>query len=415
MTTNSIVLKEIQNQKELTFFFNTINSLPEPKKRSDKLDSNEKIPVILSADDNYSCFVSTTGCSILYNTNSFIEFYVLSEGISDKNKELIRQSFANITPHFSLEFVECDSEKDFSKINILKDYHVKLNTCNRLLVPKLIPNLKRAIYLDVDLIFLDDIKKLWDEDLDGHIFGCVPLLHETFNTLMYLRNKAKLPDNVKDYYYLNSGVMLIDYDKWREKIGNNKKIIENLFDIIGRVDCTTLPDEIILNKFAYENGGYKRLDLKYNTQGVYIYEYLKRNKKLLLNVDKGILSQFEKSISYFNFEDIEQLKEAPVVHHFYGSEKPWNNVRIHFSPSIPSLNHFSDFWFYAKMTPFFTEIEKGFLEKHMYNVYDVEEKFDNELTLSEKIFSIKNLHNGDKSYKVITILGLKIKFKKKNK
>ena len=76
MADNKLKL-EIEKIKDLTYFTGIINNLPEPKKRNNKLDSNEKIPVILSADDNYSCFVATTGASILYNTNSFIEFYIL--------------------------------------------------------------------------------------------------------------------------------------------------------------------------------------------------------------------------------------------------------------------------------------------------------------------------------------------------
>ena len=426
--TKNIFLQEIQNQKELAIFFDTINSLPEPKKRSEKLDNNEKIPVILSADDNYSCFISTTGCSILYNTNSFIEFYVLSEGISDKNKELIRQSFANITSHFSLEFVECDSEKDFSSVKLRDGYYVKLNTCNRLLVPKLIPNLKRAIYLDVDLIVLDDIKKLWNEDLDGHIFGCVPLSLDRFSTIQCLRSYAGIPVEAMDYFYFNSGVMLIDYDKWREVKGSNDAIVNNIFDILNKSNVEVTPDEVILNRFAYENGGYKILPIKYNLHTNYSYEFMKKNAKVLNTYEKWTLDEFKKSVEYYNYKSILKEKDAPVIHHFFGPEKPWFTTSAEGFP-IPFHKHFEDFWFYAKMTPYFTQIKRGFIEKHMYIDYtktpekDVHESLTAILTsflvksssvhyanFIEKIISVKN--NKSNTAKVLTILGIRIKFKK---
>ena len=143
---NDIILQEIQNQKELTVLASTLNTLPAFTKRTDTPKANDKIPVILSSDNNYACFVATTGMSILYNTKSFIDFYILSDGITDESKELIRQSFESVTPHFSLTFVECDANKEFSSIKLPDDYHVKLSTCNRLLVPKLLPKLKRAIH-----------------------------------------------------------------------------------------------------------------------------------------------------------------------------------------------------------------------------------------------------------------------------
>ena len=65
------------------------------------------IPIFLSSDNNYAPFVATTMVSILANTNSFIEFYVLDGGITSENVEKI-QSLKNNFKNFSIEFIKID-------------------------------------------------------------------------------------------------------------------------------------------------------------------------------------------------------------------------------------------------------------------------------------------------------------------
>ncbi len=69
----------------------------------------------LSSDNNYTPFVATTMASILDNTKSFIEFYVLDGGISEENQEKIR-SLKNQFSNFSIEFLKINIDKVFSKI-----------------------------------------------------------------------------------------------------------------------------------------------------------------------------------------------------------------------------------------------------------------------------------------------------------
>lgn len=383
----NLILQDIQNQKELTVFFNVLNSLPDNIKREKKAKSDEKIPVILSSDDNYSCFVATTGMSILRNTNSFIDFYILSDGITDESKKLIQKSYESVTSDFSLTFVECDSEKVFSSIKLAEDYHVKLNTCNRLLIPKLLPKIKRAIYLDVDLIVLDDIKKLWDEKLNGHVFGCTPLYYDRFSTVQFLRNNAQISEDAP-YWYFNSGVMLIDYNQWRKIKGNNDMIIKDLMSILSKVNVLVTPDEVILNKFAYENGGYQVLPLKYNTHTDYTYKFLKKNFKILSNPDKCTLDEFNKHLEFSKFDEKLLEYKKPVIHHFFGHEKPWLYASAAHFP-IAFHEHFEDFWFYAKHSMFFEKIKRMFIVKHMYVDYSMYTCCSKQSQCTCSVFTIK--------------------------
>ncbi len=353
--------------RELLYFFNVIYSLPKPPKSlPQKLEGNfEKIPIILSSDNNYAKFLAITGVSILYNTESFISFHVLSDGITEENKILITDAFNKVSPNFSLEFIEIHSNDYFSGIRLSEDYHVSISTCNRLLFPKLLPNIERAIYLDVDLIVMGDIKRLWEEDLDGHVFGAVPLYIDRFSVTIYLRSCSHIPSDSphNEYKYFNSGVMLIDYKKWRECKGSNEAICEELMNILYELKPKVTPDENVLNKFAFENGGYKILQHKYNCHPYYSYKYLKGQDFLSVQEEKT-LKDFERNITYFNYESDLEPGENIFIRHFFGSDKPWNSISGTYFP-IPITPNLSDFWFYAKLTPYFDEIKRNFLSRQI--------------------------------------------------
>jgi hypothetical protein len=62
--------RNAENIKGMLYFFDVINNLPTPAQRV--RSEGEGIPIILSVDDNYSCFAATTGASVLYNINLLI-------------------------------------------------------------------------------------------------------------------------------------------------------------------------------------------------------------------------------------------------------------------------------------------------------------------------------------------------------
>ena len=50
------------------------------------------IQVFLASDENYTPFLAVTMYSILLNTNSFVEFYILDGGISKKSRQKVEKS-----------------------------------------------------------------------------------------------------------------------------------------------------------------------------------------------------------------------------------------------------------------------------------------------------------------------------------
>ncbi|XP_057765729.1 probable galacturonosyltransferase-like 3 [Salvia miltiorrhiza] len=90
----------------------------------------------------------------------------------------------------------------------------------RIYLPDLLPpSLRRIIYLDSDLIVVDDIAKLWRIDLNSHVLGAPEYCHANFSH--YFTPKFWSTPffgatfRRRNPCYFNTGVMVIDLIKWR--------------------------------------------------------------------------------------------------------------------------------------------------------------------------------------------------------
>lgn len=275
----------------------------------------KSIPIFLSSDNNYAPFVATTIASICDNTKSFCDFYILDGGIEEKNKEKIcklKEQFNN----FSIEFIKIDLEKEFSSIhyeNCCK--HVSLSTYNRFLIPKLKPELKRILYLDVDIIVLGDISELYNQNLEGCMLGAIPEQISEKEIVVY----KKILKLSKNHNYFNAGILLIDLEQWI-----SKDIMSKLFEIeIKRREDLLHADQDVLN--ICFNDKYKVLDFKYN--------YETNNNR-----------------------ELEQNRPDIVIRHFNTGIKPWDIL-----PTIKTnlINNIDDFYYYLSKTLFNDNVLKN--------------------------------------------------------
>ncbi len=319
-----------------------------------------KIPVFLASDDNYSPFVTTTMVSILIHTKEFIEFYILDCGIEEKNKrkiEKLRNEFKNC----SIEFLNIDVEKYFKDFPQLQ--FISRAMYARYLIPKLKPEINRAIYSDIDVAFVSDIKTLWDEDMSDFVLGAVPSQRGRLNN-NYSEVKKKLNLSFEHKFFM-TGLLLIDCKKWREQ-NLSEKLFQKTQELQNKID---LPDQEVFN-VVFDNN-YCELDSKYCVIYKIFNECYDRKK-----------------INYL-------LKNQVIVHYPGALEsKPWNNKK---------LKSAQYFWRVVNKTDFKKEIKT--INKNFNKMKNKPIK-----KILEKIFSAKNSDN--KKHKIITVFGLKFKIKK---
>lgn len=159
-------------------------------------------------------------------------------------------------------------------------YFYSIEAYSRLFIAfKLPEEVKKILYLDADMICTGDLKELYDVPLDGKTWAAA---RDKGIGLKYLE-KLGLPN---DYPYINSGVLLINAQKMRKNYTETDivKLIRENYKIL------TYSDQDFINKFFA--GDIKIIDSKYN-----------------------LLAKDEK------YEDI---SEKPLIIHYAGSVKPWD-------------------------------------------------------------------------------------------
>lgn len=272
---------------------------------------NQPIPIFLASDDNYAPFVATTIISIVKNTSSFINFYILDGGILEWNKQKIlsiKKDFNN----FSVEFLDMKNSglERFPNIR-----HYSLNTFSRYFIPEMKTDLDKILYLDVDIIVKSDIAELYNQDLENYPVGAIL---EDFYPDNYTHLKKICPTYKGGSNYFNAGILLLSLNYFR-KNNLTQILVDKTIELKDVLSC---PDQDIFN-FIFDNN-FKILDYKYNLMPDHQDYIHKLGKK----------------------EAIDAISKPVILH--YTARKPWNTLRAEMS---------DDFWQIAKLSPFYCDLK----------------------------------------------------------
>ncbi|MDR2432307.1 MAG: glycosyltransferase family 8 protein [Puniceicoccales bacterium] len=217
---------------------------------------DETINIAFVFDEKFSDLFKVAIYSIAKNTKSNLAVHIVDCGISEKNKNQIREFISEFKNILSIEF------KVPERIEILESYtvpaHFSTAIFYRLAIPKVFPEPKRVIYLDCDTIAVDDISELWNEDLNGRPFGAVEEDGNFFNTKTKLRKMQEINLPESKHYY-NTGILLIDTHRFEDN-----KIFERVIDFVRNTNLRlSCPDQDAMN-LCLADDEHMVLDPKYN-------------------------------------------------------------------------------------------------------------------------------------------------------
>ena len=242
--------------------------------------SNEKLAPM------FGVVVTSVGINV---TSDDVMMYLLHNGLKRSTVKRLQKIADRY--NVGLKFLEIDLE-------ILKDCPVddKIHYGNimmyaRILLPSMLPNLDKVIYLDCDLVVCKDLQSLWETDVNDVAVAMAPdLLYQDKETL----DRLGINNN-----YLNSGVIVMNLDYWRKHdvqnrllsyiIDKGKELIYNDQDALN----------VILQKERWQ------LPVKYNVTPYY----------------------FNRNLDNYPKEMHEEIREArinPIIFHFLGNIKPWS-------------------------------------------------------------------------------------------
>lgn len=315
----------------------------------------KKIDICFTSDENYVQHMAVAISSILKNSDEKDEFhfFIVDDNISDDSKEKIEM--LKLIKNFEIDYIFVDTDI-FRKFPRRWD-GLSLNSYYLLLVPNILKNKERLLFLDCDVVVKKSLLPLWSMDFEGRIIlAAEDILNHNFRT----------PRGISDkYFYFNSGVFLLNCKKWRD---NNleKKCFEYVKNNGHKFQ---FQDQEVLNGMLHRDA--KKIDLKWNFQFV--------------NDNTGTL----------DIKDFERAKANPVIIHYITAAKPWKKE---------TCNYLSgEYWKYFVMTPFYENNQNLLVEKINFLSQEVQKysnlkKEHSKLTENHNILK-RELLNIKKSYK----------------
>jgi len=189
-----------------------------------------------------------TMCSILSHAvkNDEYKFFILSnitEEKFNKNFEKIKEKLSKIYPFF-IKYIKLKTS-DFD--GVVHDKRVGVSAYFRLKLSS-VTDINKVIYLDSDVITMDNIGKLWNYDIENCLIAAV---EDKYSALMTCQ--ANLSESEK---YINSGVMLMNLKKFREE-NLEEKIFKKLLEPDNNYSDQDVLNDICRKRILY-------LPLKYN-------------------------------------------------------------------------------------------------------------------------------------------------------
>lgn len=283
------------------------------KKIEGNLEMNKNIDIFYCADDKFVPHLATSIASVLKNANEDenISIYVLNADITENNKKLL-YTLSNIK-EFKLEFLYIDGAifEGYEK----PDYINSSAFLYRYLIPQIKPDIQKALYFDCDTIIKQSLWELFNTNIDDYYIAGV----EDFHWMMSFK-RLKLNSSINEPYF-NSGVLLINCEKWREK---------NLYNELIKITDSLNPKVL------------EQLDQD-------AINIVCTNKKLVLPPKYNLLSCWNENNMFtsYKYKDLQEAIKSPVVIHYSGPIKPW------MEESFPVDEFAYEYHRYAQLTHFY--------------------------------------------------------------
>ncbi len=272
----------------------------------------ETIVLVCAADNNYAMPLAVTACSVLENLSCDyqIHLFIIDGGIADENKHRIERSL-NLN-RCQIEFIP-KPDSSFTVVQDVVNYLSKVTpeelqhvagsvaAYYRLFITELLPSsIDRVIYLDCDLVVNADLSKLWKAHFNDTYILAVQDMWVPYVSSIKGVPYQKLGISASSKYF-NSGVMVIDLQKWRAD-SITTKAIEYLKTYQHDIRAH---DQDVLNGLFADKWG--ELAPSWNLTPAII----------------DLFSSWQESP--FSESEYHQLIERPSIIHFATNRKPWNS------------------------------------------------------------------------------------------
>lgn len=267
------------------------------------------IHIFLASNNVYVQHLCVTIASAVKTSSVPLRFHILHNDITEQSKAFIESLLHPGRDSIKFNKIEKTLFKDF-KFDLA---HITIEAAFRFLIGDLEPALKKALYLDCDLIVRRDLAELWNIDLGDKYAGVVEDL---------LRMKNPRHREAFEYgSYFNSGVILLNLDRIRRD-----------FDFAAFLSI----EEKNRDWFRYKDQDVLNMAFKNNVL------YL----PLRWNVSSAFLRKTPKGLRRSD-DEVRDAQLNPAIVHYTGPDKPW--IIPYGIASHPYANEYFE---YLAQTPF---------------------------------------------------------------
>lgn len=271
------------------------------------MKTRKEIPIFFTIDDGYAPYLSVAIKSMIQNASKEYNYriIVLYKELNEENRAKIAKLEEE---NFKIDFIYMKDElkaiTDREENRLRCDYFT-LTIYFRLFIPEMFPEYDKGIYIDSDVVVPGDISKMYNIDLGDNIVGACQ--DKSVVDVPELANYMEQAVGVDKYQYVNSGVLLMNLSKMREK-----QFSKRFLDLLNKYHFDSVaPDQDYLNAIC--NGKILYLDSSWD----------------------AMPTEGSKEI------------ENPNIIHYNLFQKPWCYDNIQYADC---------FWNYAKQTEYYDEI-----------------------------------------------------------
>lgn len=286
------------------------------------------VPIVTAFNENYAITGAALIQSIVENSDPscFYDLYIIEGALSETTKFNFQFMFRNVR-NFRLTILNVDQY--FENRNLNLHAHFSKETYYRVLIPTILPQYNKVLYLDADMVVNKDVQNLFDIDIGQKAVAAI----KDYVMSGFIKNKTMCrgecgaftaEEYLKQYLgmknpqnYAQAGVLVFNTEKIR-KTGIDQLILQ---DMCKRFYWFL--DQDLLNK--HFEGDIYYLDTHWN----------------VLHGNNNVDSFFRK-LPLTVMEDYFNARKDPWIIHFAGEQKPWLNPATDFS---------AIFFYYLRNTP----------------------------------------------------------------
>lgn len=298
--------KDYSNEYEqFSIFYDITRGLSFPYGEENK----KLVPIVFATNENYAPYAGVAIQSMIENCDKNVNYqvYVFYTKLS---KNTIHRLEGLSTDNVHVQAVNITSYVKEQVTSLYQQDYYSVEMYYRMLIAKILPMFDKVVYLDCDIVVLDDVQKLYDitnfENNELLAGGLDMNLDE--KALNYIKGLG-IKDSTK---YINSGILVLNTDLIRKE-----DTFGGINEFLNAHQKLMFPDQDAINCIC--EGRIFYFDSYWNYQWSYTFGKYYTG---LLDMPLGVL-------------------------HFTTKVKPWKN------PTMPLSEKF---WQYAKHTPFYEQI-----------------------------------------------------------